>query len=1198
MLNQFVKRMSRSLVKPRPRTTRRLLGGFENLESRIVMDALSIIAADGPVGGLEAVDEAHFVKWTGNHDTDYSQPMNWLDLNVLDDPDTDWNEQWRTPDSDDILIFSGNHTINLGGFRRTGAILVEKGNVRLLNGTSEIETSELSVGESARFEVSGRLAAAAIDVAESATLMAGYATATELVSLGQDALFTIRDSFSVLDPYLSSTELQLHANSRLEVGKELRVHTIELGDGSLVYVGEQLTVYAPGPVTTKGGLHVGKGHIQVGGPARKTIEAQRVSEVWIESNGVFEIHGGSVNATATRIGTAVENAAPGQLIAWEANIKGTLYSAGQITVHPLLGAATSDPSLGVEGDYHQLNEGVLEFDLLAGAYPFAAMKKAGTPQAAMFQIEGKANLDGVIWVTNGDNSADPEYRKQNPDFRKAIVQAGLRINLIDFPEFEGRFKAMRGSVFPEVTVHLDDGIVKTIQRDDVFYGLDYIAPNENIFAEDIDGQIQLLTLRTPLVNDNGTGKPLTQRNSKGLIVLVPGGLGAGGVGTSAHWTGQWAEKIAKRTTWDIASFDWFAVGNALSGHEAGESLAFWLNELNEQNGNYANVHLLGDSLGTWIIDGISDRLRAIHETDVRIQVTLFDTAVAAINGLMLGRGESPSEWTKAGDSQSLQEELGDTADFAEHYFDVTTNIFAKDYGFLKDLLFHEVLPNAFNILVPSHIPFIPSSPSPHAMPSLLYEVTIEGPVSKHFAVSRGWGFHKSIALGRVPDHTSHSRGCVLRLEDGLQWCGFGDFIRQSTKGDVKINVQPPRAGEIVDDGYRVRASDETRVFAEVDLPHSANTLQISFVLPRAAEGTLSVAHAGRVLHEVDLSELLRIEDVDGYDELSEEDKLRLMELDFTYKSGLIPLGVDLPAGKSEIVVTLTPTGADEIEIILTDFDFARADGNQSTTGADAGGPYRIQVGRSLELDASASTTSLADPNAELTFSWDINGDGNFGDAFGVKPTISYDDLAALGVKSGAYDLRVRIEDTLGNVDASNPAKLSVLGIDDFVVGLMNPSTYEEQHGVLPKDHYDTDGDGDVDFDDIPGIVSMLTANAEVKSITTTEAQSKALSTDEIIQTTINDPAVHSARHWSSSGRPHGTGLGTSHGDSRNVHSVSVNSPADLEERLATHSRAISRKAESLDWAHGQVSFNKTPSSEELSAAVWSDLDWLDSGWRD
>jgi hypothetical protein len=61
--------------------------------------------------------------------------------------------------------------------------------------------------------------------------------------------------------------------------------------------------------------------------------------------------------------------------------------------------------------------------------------------------------------------------------------------------------------------------------------------------------------------------------------------------------------------------------------------------------------------------------------------------------------------------------------------------------------------------------------------------------------------------------------------------------------------------------------------------------------------------------------------------------------------------------------------------------------------AHAGGPYEVIVGGSLTLDASESF----DPDGDaLTFAWDLTGNGDFSDATGETPTLSWNDLAALG----------------------------------------------------------------------------------------------------------------------------------------------------------------------------------------------------------
>lgn len=76
--------------------------------------------------------------------------------------------------------------------------------------------------------------------------------------------------------------------------------------------------------------------------------------------------------------------------------------------------------------------------------------------------------------------------------------------------------------------------------------------------------------------------------------------------------------------------------------------------------------------------------------------------------------------------------------------------------------------------------------------------------------------------------------------------------------------------------------------------------------------------------------------------------------------------------------------------------------------ADAGGPYTITAGQSVTLDASLSTDPNSDP---LTFSWDVNGDGVFGDAVGATPVLSAADLQALGIAGGnTYAVSVQVDD--------------------------------------------------------------------------------------------------------------------------------------------------------------------------------------------
>ncbi len=92
--------------------------------------------------------------------------------------------------------------------------------------------------------------------------------------------------------------------------------------------------------------------------------------------------------------------------------------------------------------------------------------------------------------------------------------------------------------------------------------------------------------------------------------------------------------------------------------------------------------------------------------------------------------------------------------------------------------------------------------------------------------------------------------------------------------------------------------------------------------------------------------------------------------------------------------------------------------------ADAGGPYAIAEGSSLTLDGSASSGS----GQPLSYSWDVNGDGTFGDATGVMPTLSWNQLVALGITDGPLtvnNVRVRVDNGHGSVVVSPMTTLAV-----------------------------------------------------------------------------------------------------------------------------------------------------------------------------
>ena len=89
--------------------------------------------------------------------------------------------------------------------------------------------------------------------------------------------------------------------------------------------------------------------------------------------------------------------------------------------------------------------------------------------------------------------------------------------------------------------------------------------------------------------------------------------------------------------------------------------------------------------------------------------------------------------------------------------------------------------------------------------------------------------------------------------------------------------------------------------------------------------------------------------------------------------------------------------------------------------ADANGPYTVDEGATIGLDANGSW----DPNPAdmLTYAWDLNQDGTFGDAFGPTPLFS----AALLDGPDMRTVAVRVADSAGLQD-ENGSTVSIVNV--------------------------------------------------------------------------------------------------------------------------------------------------------------------------
>lgn len=157
---------------------------------------------------------------------------------------------------------------------------------------------------------------------------------------------------------------------------------------------------------------------------------------------------------------------------------------------------------------------------------------------------------------------------------------------------------------------------------------------------------------------------------------------------------------------------------------------------------------------------------------------------------------------------------------------------------------------------------------------------------------------------------------------------------------------------------------------------------------------------------------------------------------------------------------------------------------QDAPTAIASGPYVVIQGDSLTLDASASYDP--DLGDVLSYSWDINGDGVFGDALGVQPTLTWAELAALGVQPGeTYHVRVQVDDGFffDNLDVSDPVTLTVLAGPPVANAGGVYSAYDGEAVLLSADastgasDYAWDLDNDGEYDDAFGPHAVFFVNA-------------------------------------------------------------------------------------------------------------------------
>ncbi len=133
--------------------------------------------------------------------------------------------------------------------------------------------------------------------------------------------------------------------------------------------------------------------------------------------------------------------------------------------------------------------------------------------------------------------------------------------------------------------------------------------------------------------------------------------------------------------------------------------------------------------------------------------------------------------------------------------------------------------------------------------------------------------------------------------------------------------------------------------------------------------------------------------------------------------------------------------------------------NATPSGVSAGGPYSTSEGNSVTLNGSGTSPI----GAPLTFSWDVNGDGIYGDVTGQNPTLTWAQLQALGINDGPSVHNVSVQVTDGvNTTTSAATTLTVNNTAPTVSASLNPPTSIAFGGSVTGSASFTDPAGAVD----------------------------------------------------------------------------------------------------------------------------------------
>ena len=131
---------------------------------------------------------------------------------------------------------------------------------------------------------------------------------------------------------------------------------------------------------------------------------------------------------------------------------------------------------------------------------------------------------------------------------------------------------------------------------------------------------------------------------------------------------------------------------------------------------------------------------------------------------------------------------------------------------------------------------------------------------------------------------------------------------------------------------------------------------------------------------------------------------------------------------------------------LTGIDFGNKGPNRAPV-ANAGGPYTVTEGQSLTLGASGSSDV---EGGALSYAWDLDNDGQYDDATGVGPTLTWAQMVSFGIADdGTYTIGLRVTDADpdGSLSSTATTTVTVLNAAPTVAINLSAATINE-NGVV------------------------------------------------------------------------------------------------------------------------------------------------------